>query len=81
MKSVSQPSNYFSPDTLKVSKQEPTAQPADQSPYLRAVLTDKGTFGTAKVLSMANSTMAAALRYIASSNKQSVQGKLITPAW
>ena len=64
MKSVGQPSNYFSPDTLKVSKQEPTAQPADQSPYLRAVL-----------------TMAAALRYIASSNKQSVQGKLITPAW
>ncbi len=81
MKSVGQPSNYFSPDSPKASKQEPAAKAAEQSPYLKAVLSERGTSAPAKVLSMANSSMAAALRYIANSSKQAVPGKLITPAW
>lgn len=81
MKSIGQPSHHSSPDSLQVLKQQPNASLAEQSPYLRAVLSDRGTSGTAKILSMANSSMAAALRYIANSNKQTVPGKLITPTW
>ncbi len=81
MKSLGQPSNYFSPDTVKVPVKELAAKQVEQSPYLRAVLSDRATSGTAKVLSMANSSMTAALRYIANSSKQTIPGKLITPAW
>ena len=62
MKGNSQP--FFTP--LIALKPETTAMPTKQSPYLRAVLTDKKTTGPARVLSMGNSTMAAALRYISS---------------
>jgi len=79
MKSVGQLSPTSSPDSVKVSKQESTAKPAEQSPYLKAVLAEKGTTGTARVLSI--SSMAAALRYIANSSKPAMPGKLITPAW
>lgn len=68
MKSNSQPSLFFSPFAVRSVKQEPSAKRLEQSPYLRAVLSDKRTSGTAKVMSMGNSSMAAALRYI-SSNK------------
>lgn len=81
MKSVGQLSHYSSPDSVKIPKLEPTANLAEQSPYLKAVLSEKGTSGTAKVLSITNSSMAAALRYIANSSKPAVPGKLITPAW
>jgi hypothetical protein len=78
MKSISQPSLYFSPHSLKTLKQElASVKPFNQSPYLRAVLSDKRISGTAKVLSMANSSMAAALRYIANS-KQTVIRHLVT---
>jgi hypothetical protein len=55
---------------LKAVKQEPLVikLPA-QSPYLKAVLTDKRSSGPARVLSMANSSLAAALRYIANSKQ------------
>lgn len=72
MKSIGQTSLYFSPHSLKAMKQEPaSAKPFNQSPYLKAVLSDKRTSGTARVLSMANSSMTAALRYITNS-KQTV---------
>ena len=62
MKSNNQPSFYFSPHSLKALKQEPTAQPSSQSPYLRAVLSGKNR--SANHSQTANSNMAAALRYI-----------------
>ncbi|MDZ4795871.1 MAG: hypothetical protein SGI83_16445 [Bacteroidota bacterium] len=68
MKSIVQPSLYFSPHSLKALKKEPaSAQSFNQSPYLKAVLSEKRIAGTARVLSMASSSMAAALRYIAGS--------------
>ena len=70
MKSISQPSLYFSLHSLKALKQEPSsAKSFNQSPYLKAVLSDKRPSGTARVLSMANSSMAAALRYITNSKQ------------
>lgn len=72
MKNFGQPSLYFTLHSLKALKQEPASITSiNQSPYLRAVLSDKRTSGTAKVLSMANSSMAAALRYI-TNTKQTV---------
>ncbi len=70
MRSNNQPSLYFSPHSQKGQKQEPTANPLNQSPYLKAVLSDKRTSGPARVLSMVNSNMAAALRYIANSKRE-----------
>lgn len=69
MKSIVQPSLYFSPHSLKAVKELPaSANSFNQSPYLKAVLSDKRVAGsTARVLSMASSSMAAALRYIARS--------------
>lgn len=61
------PSLYFSPHTLKAHKQEPSSPRTNQSPYLRAVLTDKRASGPARILSMTNSSLAAALRYITNS--------------
>jgi len=58
------PSLYFSPHSLKAHKQETSSPPSNQSPYLRAVLADKKTSGPARILSMTNSSLAAALRYI-----------------
>ena len=81
MKSVGQLSHYVSLGTLEAPKQDPSTKLSEQSPYLRAILSEKKASGSAKVLSIANSTMAAALRYIANSSKPSVPGKLITPAW
>jgi len=65
MRSNSQP-------TLKNSRsskdQQTTADSANQSPYLKAVLADKKT--TARVMSInTNSTLAAALRYITQSRQ------------
>lgn len=68
MNSNSQPSLYFSPYSLPSRKEEPaSAKLLNQSPYLRAVLSDKRNADTARVLSMGNGSMAAALRYIANS--------------
>lgn len=65
MKSNNHSSLYFSLNPLRALKKEPE-EPARQSPYLRAVLSTKRTTGTgtARVVPMGNSTMAAALRYI-----------------
>lgn len=63
MKSSNHPSLYFSLNPLKALKKEPE-EPVRQSPYLRAVLSTKRSSGPARVVSMGNSTMAAALRYI-----------------
>lgn len=81
MKSVGQSSQSLSPDLQKATKQEIAAKPTEQSPYLKAVLSERKNSDTARVLSMANSSMAAALRYIANSSKQALPGKLVTPAW
>jgi hypothetical protein len=67
MKSSGHTSVYFSPHAPKARKQEPLAAATHQSPYLRAVLSDKRAPGPAKVLSLTNTSMAAALRYIANS--------------
>lgn len=64
MKSNSQPSLYFSPHSAKAQKQEHKSHLSEQSPYLRAVLSDKTISRPARLLSI-NSSMAAALRYIA----------------
>jgi hypothetical protein len=65
MKNISQPSLYFSLHSPNGQKQKTALiKPINQSPYLRAVLSDKRTSGTARMLSMVNSSMAAALRYI-----------------
>jgi hypothetical protein len=55
--------------SLKALKQETKVTPFYRSPYLRAVLSEKRTQTPGKVLSMDNSSMAAALRYITNSNK------------
>lgn len=68
MKNNNHPSLYFSPLSAKSIKQEEAAKSAGQSPYLKAVLSDKRPAGRAGVLAMGNSSMAAALRYI-SNNK------------
>ena len=81
MNNVTPPTNPVLPDSFKAAKKEIIANPAEQSPYLRAILSENRASGAAKVLSIANSSMSAALRYIASSSKQTVPGKLITPAW
>jgi hypothetical protein len=64
MKSNGHPSLYFSPHSLKSQKQEVPAKPSHQSPYLRAVLSEKAISRPGRVLSMNNSSLAAALRYI-----------------
>jgi hypothetical protein len=61
MKSNGQPSLYFSPHSLKSQKQEVSATPPVQSPYLRAVLSGKTKTSSAR---NADSNLAAALRYI-----------------
>jgi hypothetical protein len=58
------PSVYFSPHSLKSQKQESSAKPFSQSPYLRAVLSENTISRPGRLLSMTNSSMAAALRYI-----------------
>lgn len=50
--------------SLPVLKDETPVQTLYQSPYLRAILTDKRISDTTKMISIANSSMAAALRYI-----------------
>jgi hypothetical protein len=64
MKSNGHPSLYFSPHSLKSQKQEPSAPTQHQSPYLRAVLSEKAISRPGRVLSMNNSSLDAALRYI-----------------
>ena len=51
---------YFSP--LKPVRQDDLSKSAEQSPYLKAVLSDKRS--GARVLPIGNSSMEAALRYI-----------------
>lgn len=48
-------------------KEESPVKTLYQSPYLKAILTDKTISDTAKMISVANSSMAAALRYISNS--------------
>jgi hypothetical protein len=66
MKSSNQPSFYFSPISPKTQNQELSPKTAEQSPYLRAILSEKRIAGTGRILSLADSTLEAALRYIAS---------------
>lgn len=67
MRSNGHPSLYFSPHSLKSQKQGLSATPISQSPYLRAVLSEKTITRPGRLLSMNNSNLAAALRYIAQS--------------
>lgn len=68
MKSSAQPSLYFSPHAPKGPNQEPSAKPSHLSPYLKAVLNGKTTVAdNARASLIADSSMAAALRYIANS--------------
>lgn len=60
---------YANSPSMKALKQENKVTPFYRSPYLRAVLSEKRPATPGKVLSMENSTMAAALRYITNSNK------------
>lgn len=53
--------------TFPSVKEESPVQTLYQSPYLRAILSDKRISDTAKIISVANSSMAAALRYISNS--------------
>ena len=55
--------------TVTSQKEDTQVQTLYQSPYLKAILADKRINDTAKMISVANSSMAAALRYIANSNK------------
>ena len=64
MKSYNQP---FMPLQVPQVKEESPVKTLYQSPYLKAILTDKSISDTAKMLSVANSSMAAALRYISNS--------------
>ena len=64
MKSSSHPLSYFSPLSVGSVKQDGAVKSAGQSPYLKAVLTAKRSPGSTKVLTMSNSSLAAALRYI-----------------
>ncbi len=65
MKSNAQPF-YFSPYVAKGPNQEPAAKASHQSPYLRAVLNGKTRVAdNARASLMADSSMTAALRYIA----------------
>ncbi|MCY7311564.1 MAG: hypothetical protein LH619_12355 [Chitinophagaceae bacterium] len=69
MKSNS-PQSLSASSHLKAVKQElPVVKLPEHSPYLKAVLADKRDSGPARVLSMANSSLAAALRYIANSKQ------------
>ncbi len=68
MKSIKQTLSYFSDTTLKAQEVAATsANSFEQTPYLKAILTEKRVEGPARVLSMANSSLAAALRYISNS--------------
>jgi|CXWL01.1.fsa_nt_gi hypothetical protein len=68
MKNNSQSSLFFLSHSLKALKPEPPIKLSEQSPYLRAVLSDKRASGTTPVVSLANSSsLAAALRYISNS--------------
>jgi len=61
-----------SPRLKAVTQELPVIKLPEQSPYLKAVLADKRTSAPARVFSMANSSLVAALRYIAQS-KQTAQ--------
>jgi hypothetical protein len=52
---------------MTVQKEDTQVQTLYQSPYLRAILADKRITDTTKMISVANSSMAAALRYISNS--------------
>ena len=67
MKSIRPQSLYFSPNPLRALKEEAPAKSSDQSPYLKAILTEKRVPGTDQSLPVVSSSMAAALRYIANS--------------
>lgn len=64
MKSYNQ---LFIPQQSTQVKEESPVKTLYQSPYLKAILTDKSISDTAKMISVANSSMAAALRYISNS--------------
>ena len=57
----------FMPLQVSQVKEESPVKTLYQSPYLKAILTDKSISDTAKMISVANSSMAAALRYISNS--------------
>ena len=68
MKNNKQTLPYFSDTSLKAQEVAATsAKSFEQTPYLKAVLTEQRVAGPARVLSMANSSLAAALRYISNS--------------
>ncbi|MDZ4808330.1 MAG: hypothetical protein SGI96_08660 [Bacteroidota bacterium] len=69
MKSNSPQSLSASPHLKAVKPELSVVKLPEQSPYLKAVLADKRPSGPARVLSMANSSLAAALRYISNSKQ------------
>lgn len=66
MKSNGHPKVYFSPHALKSQKQDLPVKSSHQSPYLRAVLSEKTILRPGRILNGNDSSMAAALRYIRS---------------
>jgi len=80
MKSTLKSSPYFFPDSQKTVDKETKASPAEQqSPYLKAVLSEKRIAGSGRVFSIGGSSMDAALRYIVNTGKLPVPAKVITP--
>ncbi len=69
MKSNSPSVNDFSASEMKSSHQKIAVNQFNQSPYLKAVLSENKASGPAQVLSMVNSSMTAALRYISQSRQ------------
>lgn len=69
MKRNSLPANDFSTPASKSQLQKPVENQINQSPYLRAVLSEKKASSSAQVLSMVSSSMTAALRYISQSRQ------------
>jgi hypothetical protein len=64
MKSKSLSAKDLSASEMNSTHQKIANNQFQQSPYLKAILSDKKTSGPAQVFSIGNSSMAAALRYI-----------------
>jgi hypothetical protein len=69
MKRNSLPVNDFSVSEIKSPNQKIADNQFNQSPYLKAVLSEKKIAGPAQVFSIINSSMTAALRYISQSRQ------------
>jgi hypothetical protein len=65
MKVINHPSRYFSPAPATTEKKETAIQKANQSPYLKAILSGASRLiNSGRIVSMVNADRDAALRYI-----------------